>query len=96
MINLTAQFYAKVGQEEKLHQLLSAMLIPTRNETGCIRYCLFQDQADNRKFLFQEQFSDQAAFDEHCKEAHFISLLENLNGVIEEEPSITFYQSIEV
>ncbi|WP_367986862.1 putative quinol monooxygenase [Vibrio sp. NTOU-M3] len=95
MIHLTAHFYAKAGQENTLHQLLTAMLAPTRNETGCVRYCLFQDKADSRKFLFQEQFTDQAAFDAHCKEVHFLALLDNLEGVLEQEPQITFYEQLE-
>ncbi|MUK31542.1 antibiotic biosynthesis monooxygenase [Aliivibrio fischeri] len=95
MIHLTAQFCAKMGKEDALYQLLTAILAPTRNEKGCIRYCLFQDQSDSRKFLFQEQFSDKNAFDSHCKEAHFTDLIANLDGLLEEEPKITFYDAIE-
>ncbi|MEZ9580263.1 MULTISPECIES: putative quinol monooxygenase [unclassified Vibrio] len=95
MIYLTAHFYAKSGQEKKLHELLSAMLIPTLNEPGCISYYLFQDKSDDRKFLFQEQFADQTAFDAHCKETHFLNLLGGLNGLLEQEPDITFYHKVE-
>ncbi|TKF95783.1 antibiotic biosynthesis monooxygenase, partial [Vibrio sp. F13] len=48
-----------------------------------------------RKFLFQEQFADQTAFDAHCKETHFLNLLRGLNGLLEQEPDITFYHKVE-
>ncbi|NOJ08757.1 putative quinol monooxygenase [Vibrio splendidus] len=95
MIHLTAAFTAQKGQEENLRKLLTDMLEPTRNESGNIRYSLFQETEDNTKFLFQEQFSDQQALDTHCQAPHFASLLKNLEGVLAEEPNITFYNAVE-
>lgn len=95
MIHLTAAFTAQKGQEENLRKLLTDMLEPTRNESGNIRYSLFQETEDNTKFLFQEQFSDQQALDKHCQAPHFVSLLKNLEGVLAEEPNITFYNAVE-
>jgi quinol monooxygenase YgiN len=94
MINLTATFHAKAGNEQKLEALLVAMLAPTHQESGNTRYCLFKDKENAAIFTFQEQFTDQAAFDEHCKQPYFIELLANLDGLLEQEPKITFLEEL--
>ncbi|GAK24410.1 hypothetical protein JCM19052_5071 [Vibrio sp. JCM 19052] len=94
MIHLTAAFHAKPDCVSQLKQALEAMLEPTRNETGCVRYHLFQDKNDPSQFLFQEQFADQAAFDEHCKTVHFQTLLSEIDGLLASEPKITFLDEL--
>ncbi|WP_045453656.1 putative quinol monooxygenase [Vibrio campbellii] len=94
MIHLTAAFHAKTDTITQLKQALEAMLEPTRNETGSLRYQLFQDKNDPSQFLFQEQFADQAAFDAHCNTAHFQSLLAEIDGLLVSEPTITFFNEI--
>ena len=94
MIHLTAAFHAKTDTITQLKQALEAMLEPTRNETDCLRYQLFQDKNDPSQFLFQEQFADQAAFDAHCNTAHFQSLLAEIDGLLVNEPTITFFNEI--
>ncbi|MGR5232605.1 putative quinol monooxygenase [Vibrio sp. WZ-1] len=94
MIHLTAAFHAKPEHALQLKQALEAMLEPTRNEAGCLRYQLFQDKNDSTQFLFQEQFADQAAFDQHCKTEHFQTLLASLDGLLLSEPKLTFYEEL--
>lgn len=94
MIHLTAAFHAKKEHISELKQALEAMLEPTRNEPGCVRYQLFQDKNDPCQFLFQEQFSDQHAFDEHCNTEHFQHLLGKIDGLLASEPNITFFDAL--
>ncbi len=94
MINVTATFLAKQGQEKALETLLTGIIEPTRNEEGCLRYCLFQDEKQPQKFMFQEQFKDQAAYDSHSQQSHVKTLLANLDGLLEIEPDIRFYQEL--
>ncbi|MBN3573438.1 putative quinol monooxygenase [Vibrio neptunius] len=94
MINLTATFHAKAGKESVLQSLLVAMLEPTRNEPGCLRYDLLIDSSNPAIFMFQEQFTDKQAFEEHCQQAHFLKLLDSLEGLLEQEPTITFYDQL--
>ena len=60
MINLTATFHAKAGQESVLQSLLVGMLEPSQNEPGCLRYNLLKDSKNPAIFMFQEQFTDNA------------------------------------
>ncbi|HAS6279631.1 TPA: putative quinol monooxygenase [Vibrio vulnificus] len=96
MIHVTAAFVAQAGKETQLHSVLTAMLEPTRNEQGCLRYVLLKDKNDATKFLFQELFADQAAFDFHCDQPYFHALLAKLDGLLAQEPGITFFESAEV
>ncbi|ELA4929101.1 antibiotic biosynthesis monooxygenase [Vibrio vulnificus] len=96
MIHVTAAFVAQAGKETQLQSVLTAMLEPTRNEQGCLRYVLLKDKNDATKFLFQELFADQAAFDFHCDQPYFHALLAKLDGLLAQEPEITFFESAEV
>ncbi|EPY1011566.1 putative quinol monooxygenase [Vibrio vulnificus] len=96
MIHVTAAFVAQAGKETQLQSVLTAMLEPTRNEQGCLRYELLKDKSDVTKFLFQELFADQAAFDFHCDQPYFHALLAKLDGLLAQEPEITFFESAEV
>ncbi|SON50085.1 putative quinol monooxygenase [Vibrio tapetis] len=94
MIHLTATFHAKPGLEHQLRTLLQGMLTPTRAEPGNLRYQLFQAKSNSAKFTFQEQFADQATYDEHCKAEHFTALLISLEGLLSQEPEIIFYNEL--
>lgn len=94
MIHLTATFIAKPEKEQQLHALLQGMLAPTRAESGNLRYQLFQAKDNACKFVFQEHFANQAAFDAHCQESHFSELLANLEGLLTQDPDIVFYNEV--
>ncbi|TXY29366.1 antibiotic biosynthesis monooxygenase [Vibrio mimicus] len=94
MIHLTATLHAKADHKQAVLQLAQGMLAPTRQEPGCVRYELFEQQATEGVFLFQEQFVDQAAFDSHCKSEHFQQFIADLNGLLADEPVLQFYSSL--
>ncbi|MGI9920414.1 putative quinol monooxygenase [Vibrio owensii] len=94
MIHLTAVFHAKPNCVSQLKQSLEAMLEPTRNEAGCVRYQLFQNKKDLSQFLFQEQFADQVAFDAHGKTTYFQDLLSEIDGLLTSEPKIAFLDEL--
>lgn len=94
MIHLTATLHAKADHKQTVRQLAQEMLAPTRQEPGCMRYELFEQQATEGVFLFQEQFVDQAAFDSHCQSEHFKKFIAALDGLLAEEPVLQFYSAL--
>ena len=42
-----------------------------KNEPGCIRFEVYQDQSDANKFVFIEGYKDEAAFKQHMTMPHF-------------------------
>ena len=94
MINLTATFQAKPEHRDTLEVHLKAMLEPTRQEEGCIRYVLLNNNQQPNIFMFQEQFASQNAFDQHCSQPYFLNLLHNIEGLLEQEVEIQFYTEL--
>ncbi|MBI3744334.1 MAG: antibiotic biosynthesis monooxygenase [Chloroflexi bacterium] len=42
-----------------------------KNEPGCVRFDVYQDQTDVNKFVFVEAYKDEAAFKQHMTMPHF-------------------------
>jgi len=64
-------FIAKEGCEDKMKELLSAMVKPSKIEDGCIFYEIFQYNNNKRKFMAYESWRDEKALDGHKASAHY-------------------------
>jgi len=64
-------FIAKDGSEAKMKELLSAMVVPSKAEDGCIFYEIFQYVDNKRKFMAYESWRDEAALDGHKTSSHY-------------------------
>ena len=64
-------FIAKEGCEEKMKELLAAMVKPSKAEKGCIFYEIFQYENNRRKFMAVETWENEAALDGHKASAHY-------------------------
>ena len=64
-------FIAKKGDEEKMKELLSAMVKPSKAEDGCIFYEIFQYENNPRKFMAVETWRDEAALEGHKNSPHY-------------------------
>ncbi|MGB3961204.1 MAG: antibiotic biosynthesis monooxygenase, partial [Sulfurimonas sp.] len=56
-------FIAKEGCEEKMKELLSAMVKPSKVEDGVLFYEIFQYENNRRKFMAVETWRDEVALD---------------------------------
>jgi quinol monooxygenase YgiN len=64
-------FIAKPDGIEKMRELLSAMVIPSKAEDGCIFYEIFQYENQPEKFMAVETWRDEKALDGHKASAHY-------------------------
>lgn len=64
-LTLVAFMTAKPGTEPLLLEKIDALVSETRTEPGCINYDIHQHKTDPHRFVFYENFVDQAAFDYH-------------------------------
>ena len=86
---LLVVLYAKEGQEDQLRADLAALVEPSRKDEGNLRYELFADQSDARRFVFVEHWADAASREKHHTEskhiryfeAHGISAVEKYEAV---------------
>lgn len=64
-------FIAKEGCEDKMKELLSAMVKPSKAEDGCLFYEIVQYENNRRKFMAIETWRDNDALDGHKSTEHY-------------------------
>lgn len=64
--------YAKEGREAELRDSLTALVGPSRRDPGNLRYELFKQQDDPRRFVFVEHWASAEARDKHHTQAAHI------------------------
>ncbi len=69
-LTVVATIVAKPGQEAATEEVLKALIAPTRQDPGYIRYDLHRDLENPRAFLFYETWENQAALDAHLDTPH--------------------------
>ena len=71
MIVLKVDMVVKPGAEEKCKECIRILQEYSRRETGCLMYVGHQSTENPRKFLFYEQYQDQAALEAHRSAPYF-------------------------
>ncbi len=64
-------FIAKQDGVETMKKLLSAMVVPSKAEDGCMFYEIFQCKDRPEKFFAVETWRDEAALDGHKASEHY-------------------------
>ncbi|QCI63403.1 putative quinol monooxygenase [Phreatobacter stygius] len=82
---------AKAGREQELRRDLVAVVEPSRNDEGNLRYEVFVDQDDPGRFVFFEHWADQAAQARHHSETDHIRHFQE-NGAANVEKIEIFYK----
>jgi quinol monooxygenase YgiN len=93
-LTVVATFQARPGKEAELRAALTGLLAPTRQEPGCLNYDLHQSAQEPAKFLFHENWTDQAALDAHLKSPHIQKLLPRVDELCTAFPQITIWEKI--
>ena len=88
---VVAHIRAKKERQEELKKVLTALVSPTRKETGCIRYQLFRNNQDPQDFTFVEEWVDDAALELHLQTPHFKQAMLSMAQLTEGSPSIGRY-----
>ena len=64
-------FIAKDGSAAKMKELLSAMVVPSKAEDGCLFYEIFQYEDNRKKFMAVETWRDEKSLDGHKASEHY-------------------------
>ena len=73
-LTVIAKFQAKPGMESRYKEELQGMLTPSRAETGCLNYDVFQSNDDPAIFFTYENWTGKDALDAHMQTPHFKAL----------------------
>jgi quinol monooxygenase YgiN len=82
-VRVIARAVARQGKQDQLRVLLQGMLVPTRAESGCKSYELYESDSTGR-FYFDETWESPAALDEHVATPHFKHLEQTIGELISE------------
>lgn len=81
-VRVIARSVARRGRENELRELLRGMLAPTRAESGCRLYELYESTSEGR-FYFYEVWESQAALNQHAASPHFMHLTREVGALVQ-------------
>src|SRR5271154_5589093 len=92
-VRVIARALARRGSENQLRGLLRGMLAPTRAESGCKLYELYESDSRGR-FYFYEIWEDQAALHQHAASPHFKHLEQAIGELVQEPFEVNILDTI--
>ena len=90
-VKVVAKITAKRDKVEDLKSILLGVVGPTRTEKGCVSYQLLQNKTDESDFVFVEEWTSDAAIDNHMTTAHVQDALTKIESMLAQEPDIRRY-----
>jgi len=91
---ISAMVFVKPEKVDEFLEFTKELIEKSRAEEGCISYSLYQDPQDRSKFMFFEEWKNQAAVDFHFETEHFKKFVEALDNFASAAPIITIYDTI--
>lgn len=95
MIVLKVDMLVKPGTEEKCKEYIRIMQQHSRKEPGCLMYVGHQSIEDPRRFMFYEQYRDQAALQAHRNAPYFKQYVSGGLDPIMEQRSRELYTTVD-
>jgi quinol monooxygenase YgiN len=93
-VRIIARFTARPEQQQALSVSLSALIEPTRRESGCLRYELWHNQSFPADFTFIEEWASEAALEAHMRTPHLAVLFQKLLELDVAEPEVFKYTAL--
>jgi (4S)-4-hydroxy-5-phosphonooxypentane-2,3-dione isomerase len=84
------------GRKRFLEAIEADALGSERDEPGCVRFNVLQDNRDENVYYFYEVYKDQAALEAHRKAPHYAiwrGVADTLDGPTEATPCTTVFPS---
>ena len=94
-LKVIATMNALQGKEKDLQDVLINLIDPTRKEPGCISYILLINISDQTEYTFFEEWKTEKDLEAHMQSAHFQEAISKIDGLIDSEPEIKQYYSME-
>ena len=93
-IRAVAHIRARPDKVERMREVLTALLEPTRQEDGCVSYILTQNTDDPTDFTFIEEWQSVGAMQAHLGSEHVAEALSHLPEVGAADPDIRSYKVV--
>ena len=94
-VRVIARIIAKPGTGERVRSVLSNLVEPTRQESGCINYELLQNSQDSDELVLLEEWETQAALDSHTIASHTQTAEAEVEEFLQQvPPDVRIYRTI--
>lgn len=84
-LTVIAKIVARQDCVEDVKAELLRMVAPTRQEDGCIRYDLHQDNLDQAVFIFYETWKNADCLEKHIATDHYKAYLAAVADMVKEK-----------
>lgn len=84
-LTIIAKIKAKQNSFEKVSFELQKLVQPTRKETGCIDYILYNDIEDPKVIMLYENWKSSENLESHMNTKHFKECFAEIKGLYEIE-----------
>jgi quinol monooxygenase YgiN len=90
-VRVLARMSAFPDRLEEAKALLVSLVEPTRQEPGCLKYELLQNQSHPTEFTFVEEWESESAMKTHLKSPHISQALAKVSILMDSTPDIACY-----
>jgi len=84
-LTIVAKILVKKDFVDAVKTELIKLIVPSRNESGCIEYNLHQDNEDPAVFVFYETWESVSFFEKHTGTDHYKTYVRAIDGMIEQK-----------
>ncbi|PYN82674.1 MAG: antibiotic biosynthesis monooxygenase [Candidatus Rokuibacteriota bacterium] len=84
-----ARFHARPRTEGAVAEVLRDILVPSREEPGCLSIHAFRSIRDPQLFYIHSRWKDEAAFEYHASLPHTVRFLERVEPLIDHPLDVT-------
>ncbi|WP_105168967.1 putative quinol monooxygenase [Pseudoalteromonas sp. T1lg23B] len=83
ILTCIAKLTAKPEHKETVASELRKIVLPTRNEHGCINYDMHIDNENDAVFMFHENWGSEQDLDNHLQSSHIKQCFEVIGDMLE-------------
>ena len=84
-----ARFHARPRTEGAVAEVLRDILVPSREEPGCLSIHAFRSIRDPQLFYIHSRWKDEATFEYHAGLPHTVRFLERVEQLIDHPLDVT-------
>ena len=77
------RLHARKGDEKAVEEALREVLVPSREEPGCLSFHLFRSMRDARLFYIHSRWVDAEAFAKHSDLPHTMRFLKKVDALLD-------------
>jgi quinol monooxygenase YgiN len=91
VIVVTGRVHVPAGRRERFVEVATEMCRSSRAEDGCGGYRVYADLEQDDRYVFVEEWADDAALQRHFREPHTDAFMAQLAGLLGEPADALFH-----